>query len=90
MSGHATGTQLIEGLGALEQLFSGDTGHILDGFSIKRKDEGWLLVVAARRKGGNRIVAFFGGGTIDQCVERFLYDLWHKPGIKWLPDKYAK
>ncbi|MCK5566181.1 MAG: hypothetical protein KAJ07_13135, partial [Planctomycetes bacterium] len=40
---------------------------IYQGHTLKKKEDGWLLVVKAR-KGDRAVVAFFEGGDPEECI----------------------
>lgn len=52
--------------------------------------DGWLLVLKAVSRSRGALVCFYGGRTVEDCVEAVVYDLYHKPGLKWKKDRYAK
>jgi len=70
--------------------FAWATGKVLRGITLKRKDDGWLVVVRATTKRGSPVVSFASGKVLrkvwanwlDICMDRHGELMWHK-------DKYA-
>lgn len=65
-------------------------GVTLRGINLKRTATGWLLVVSVTRGKGIPLVGFFGAPEPEQCFQQFFYQATHKPGVRWVADKFAK
>lgn len=50
---------------------------------------GWLLMLKARSASRGALVCFYGGETVGDCVDKLHYDLTHRPGVRWKPDRFA-
>jgi len=74
----------------LPQRFAEQTGAVLWGLELKRREGGWLLLIKTRSVQRGALVAFYGGATPGDCLEQLETDLRTKPGIKWKPDKFAR
>lgn len=74
---------------ALVEALAADSGAPINGVKFHRTEGGWLLVVKTTSASRGALVCFYGGQTIEDCFEQLIYDVYHKPGIKWKADKYA-
>ena len=63
------------------------TGMTYDGHTLKRKTEGWLLVVRVHDN-GNPLVCFIGGEDPTDCARSFAIAAIYG-GVVWHEDKYA-
>lgn len=63
--------------------------RVLNGFTLSRKDGGWLLVVRAASRKGERLVCFSWALSIEGAVYQFVYGETHDPGNVWREDRYT-
>lgn len=64
-------------------------GWVLEGWNIKRREDGTLLSILKASKGRRRLVAFVEAPTFWKMFEEIRY-LSRIEGFQWKPDKYAK
>lgn len=81
---------LADQFSVLWELILWYTAVPISGFSLKRTDGGWLLVVNARSASRGALVCFTGGATAADCVAEFVAKCGTKDGPGWRADKYAK
>ena len=73
----------------IEYRFNHYTDHLLQGLTMTKKGDRWLVVVKATAPNNTRVVAFFEGRDLDTAVDQFVYHLTHKPGISWKTDNFV-
>lgn len=61
-------------------------GRVYNGHVMRRKEDGWLLVVNASL-GGLPQVVFYSGATHADCVRNFAWDLVNGR-VQWKKDKF--
>jgi len=67
------------------------TGYLLDGWTMTRKGDRWLLVIKVTGKKGNPLVAFINSNSAEGCMR-----YWHGAlcsdsyALKWHPDQFRK
>lgn len=66
------------------------TGFVLRGYTVKVKEETYLLVVKATSRLQGQIVAFIECKTLYECFS-YLHDYcWTKAApLKWRPDRFG-
>lgn len=84
--------RLITWVATLDHTLAWYQGMVLTGWSVKRSQEGWLIVVKAHRKGrGDKPqhrVAFFRGDDLMETFKALAYAV-RRDMITWKPDKFA-
>lgn len=65
------------------------SGAPVTAVKFKKTEGGWLLVLNAVSQQRGALVCFYAGETVGDCVDALAYDLTHKPGVKWKPDRYG-
>jgi len=74
-----------------EQIVAYETGSTLVGYSIKKKEDEWLMMIRVKTSSGKFMVAFIGASTIDTCWELF-YTAVTKTSftLKWKLDNFSQ
>lgn len=62
-------------------------GAELIGYSVRHKDDEWLLVSKATLD-GTQVVAFMSGATTTSCMRKMLHRL-EEGNVRFYPDKFA-
>jgi hypothetical protein len=62
-------------------------GHVLTGYTMSRKDEGWLLTIRGRSSRGERLVCFHWGRDCEEAWYMAIYNLTHKSAA-WRSDNF--
>jgi len=79
--------ELAEWIVCLGEELGWYTAKTFQGYSIKKQETGWFLVIRVTDK--NRAeVAYYGGGSIEDCFLQLAHDV-RADAVKWRPDKYA-
>lgn len=71
----------------IPETFAWYTEWNYEGHTLKRKGNGWLLVVRGRTNGGRR-VCFYQGNSIGRVFRQFAHAIANDM-VEWHPDQYS-
>lgn len=78
-----------ETLAAMMEIICADSGAPVSAFKLSRSEGGWLLMLKAVSQRRGALVCFFGGRTVEDCLDQLESALRTEPGVRWRPDRYG-